>query len=245
MSCFFIVRVFFVCVLLGAFLSPQARGQTNSGLPATLIDAILRSNVKIVVGPDQYPYLLAFRGADASVPDAKVYLMAALAKVALADHCGIAIYERSPAEPKPLWVFTLGDVVLLAQGRWRPVDPNPAPTPGPGGKLTFGTPSLELLPLEVRRSLAAFMHYDHIATPKIAMVIAQTSTGAYRTPYMVIPNVPEQMYPTEDAWKAELHRIQWFIPPSLDIMQPPINQKGFDLLFGGIEPLDVSRRDAN
>jgi hypothetical protein len=199
-----------------------------------------KSNARPAAGPDSFPYLIAYRAPDADVPGGQTYSMSALAKVALANHCGIAIYERATTEAKAVWIFSLGEAILLARNTWQAPDPKPAPTLGPGGKVEIGTPSLDAIPMDVRRTIGAFLRFDHVPTPKIALVIMEDASGKRLTPYMLIPDLPPSLYPTTSAWQAELHRIQWLLPPTFDVMQPPTNQDMYDYIFNRVTAIDAS-----
>ncbi|MGD0051531.1 MAG: hypothetical protein ABSD03_06885 [Vulcanimicrobiaceae bacterium] len=220
--------------------TPFANGQPAGArldVPLRLIGETFHSDGSVFVGPDRFPYVAGIQTPSADDPSATRLTMVQLAQLALAKHAGIAIYEHARTESS-VWVFSLGSVALLAQGKWQNYDPNPAPTPGPGDHVLTGTPSLEILPPELRLAVAEYMRTnDHVESPKIVLIIIRQESGQVRQPFMMAPNLPSTMFPTQASWYEELHRIEWFIPPTVDAVRPPVSPEAFEFWFRVVKPL--------
>lgn len=240
-------RIVSAFALLFLFALPvAARGHetvrgvdTSSNVGVQLAHATLYSDVKVAIGPDGYPYLRAFRASDPQVSNASRHPMPELANLAIAQHCGIAVYDRSPTESKPLWVFSLGAVIALAEGDWRPTPADQSqtiPHATAGERIVREIPSNSVLPLEVRRALSAFMKTGGIAKPKVVAVLFMPPSGV-PSRYLLIPNVQRSNYTAESDWIAELNRIAWFLPPTYDSIRPPDDDRIFAILFKNIQPL--------
>ena len=204
-----------------------------------LIGSTLRSTGKVSVGPDAFPYLIAFQSSIATIPGAKAYAMSDLAKLALSDTAGIVVYDAATTEPQPVAVFSLGSVIALANNRWQPI-PTDAPTPGPGDRVTLGTPSFAALPVNVRRALASFMRTQHVATPKVALIAVLDSKGKPKLPFLMSANIPESAFKTDTAWFKALVGVEWYVPPAFSMIHPPSDKATFDAWFKGVEPLEVT-----
>ena len=231
-----IVTVAAVLLALACPLAGRAQSPAPD-LPHQLIAQSFHSDAKIRIGPDGFPYIMALRTPDAIVAG-KSFTMPELAKLAMHDHSGIAIFEHVTSEPHPIWVFSLGAAVLLAHGAWVPAAGKGALSTDPTDRLSIGTPSTDYLPLDVRRALHAFISYDaHVPTPKIAMIVVQTAAGTPRLPYAMTANIPASAYASQQQWQNELHKIEWFIPPNVDFVQPPRDAKTFAQWFSTVDAI--------
>jgi hypothetical protein len=233
----FAALTFGIVAPLAAVAQPAAPASPTVDLPTELIAQSLYTDAKIRMGPDGFPYIMAVRKPDAIVAG-KSYTMPNLAKLAMRDHSGIAVFEHATNEPKPVWVFSLGAAVLLAQSTWIPAAGKGALTTDPTDRINIGTPSTTYLPGDVRKALHAFLSYDaHVATPKIAMIVVLTAAGKPKLPYAMSANIPPSAYPSQQQWQNELRKIQWFIPPNIDFVQPPTDPKTFAAWFKPVEPI--------
>ncbi|HTD34232.1 MAG TPA: hypothetical protein VK665_11260 [Candidatus Elarobacter sp.] len=221
---------------LGAAAAP-ADAPAAEPVPVRLMSETVFATTDATRGPDQYMYLYAYRTRPgAAVAGARPFAMRELAMLALERAVGIAIYESAPPAGKPVWVFSGGAVADVARGRWHP--DTISAMPDKRAHLRIGTPSPEVLPPPLRRAIAEHMRIvDHVETPKIAMMIADDASGTPDGRYYVAVNLRRSAYATQDAWTDALHRIEWFIPPSLVFFRPPMNEPGFEQLFSGVEPL--------
>jgi hypothetical protein len=210
---------------------------TAQPIPERLMNETVFATADTTRGPDRYPYVYAYRARPGTaVPGAREYPMRELAAIALERAAGIAVYESAPPAGKPLWVFSGGAVADVARGRWHP-DTNAA-MPDTSAHFRTGTPSPELLPPPLRRAIAEHMRtVEHVETPKIVMMVVDDASGTPDGRYYAAANLRRSAYPTQEAWVEALHRIEWFIPPSLVFFRPPMNEPGFDKLFSGVEPL--------
>jgi len=160
-----------------------------------------------------------------------------LAQVALAKHAGVAVYARSTNEP-PAFVFSLGAVTAIATDTWQPYDTTTPIGLVPGDQLFVGTPSVDVLPAELRHAIADYMRTnDHVQTPKIALVAVKNASGEFRPPWEMAPNLRRSDFPTESAWIEEGHRVEWFIPPRYVAIRPPLTDARFDAWFNAVQPL--------
>jgi hypothetical protein len=236
---------FRIAALVGALLTATvlhaaaapAEAPAAQPIPVRLMTETVFATADTARGPDLYPYVYAYRARPgAAVPGAREYPMRELAKIALDRAAGIAVYESAPPAGKPLWVFSGGAVADVARGRWNP--DTSAAMPDPSAHFRTGTPSPELLPPPLRRAIAEHMRtVDHVETPKIVLMVVQDASGTPDGRYYVAANLRRSAYPTQEAWVEALHRIEWFIPPSLVFFRPPMNEPGFEKLFSGVEPL--------
>jgi hypothetical protein len=222
--------------LLRAAAAP-VEAPTAQPLPVRLMTETVFATADTIRGPDRYPYIYAYRARPGTpAPAAQNYPMRELAKIALERAVGIAVYESAPPAGKPLWVFSGGAVADVARGRWHP--DTSAAMPDTSAHFRTGTPSPDVLPPPLRRAIAEHMRtVDHVETPKIVVMVVQDASGTPDGRYYVAANLRRSAYPTQEAWVDALHRIEWFIPPSLVFFRPPMNEPGFENLFSGVEPL--------
>jgi hypothetical protein len=207
-------------------------------IPRRLLTETVFSTGEVRAGQDRFPYVYAYRSQPSGVDAAAhAYPMRELARAALEKAAGIVVYEQSSSETKPVWVFWGGAVADLADGRWNPDTKQEMPKLD-GAQVTIGTPSLQTIPAPLRRAIAEHMRTDYrIATPKIAMIVMRDASGKYDGRYYVTPNVRRSEYETTLAWREVLHRIEWWIPPSLVAFLPPTSDEKFDPLFAVVRPL--------
>jgi hypothetical protein len=225
-------------VLLGLSQQPQTERSAPAAISNTVVDQLVketfRSTGAIIVGPDRFRYVVAYNSPDAN---GQKYSLQSLAPVAIACRCGIAVYAKSESEGQAAGVFSLGAVALIAQGTLQFVSSGVNPSISNGERLTVGTPSRVRLPQSLREAVADHMRKDGVLVPKIAMMVVQTSTGEIRGSVMMTANLPRGLFKTETDWANELHRIEWFIPSSIDFIRPPAKRAEFEKFFNLVKPV--------
>jgi hypothetical protein len=208
--------------------------------PARFVHATVSSNGETVFLADGLPYIAAHLGAPAAA-DQQTYPMAALAKLAVSRHAGLAIYDPATSTAFPVWRFSLGAVSLIARDIWVRRVTGAAPVPLPGDRVLVRTPNAGELPAELRMAIDRYMREnDGVPTPKIALVSVASSPAAGDTTVMLVPNLPPASFGTSAAWRQAVRRLAWFIPGNERIEPPPADPARFNATFSDIAPVAQS-----
>jgi hypothetical protein len=239
-----------ICCALVTTPAPPAHAQLASereDIPRRLQTERVWSTAQVAIGPDRFRYLVAYRSRPATAVNVAQFPMKELARTALAQHAGIAVYESSDTA-KAYWVFPLGVVSTIATGAWQRTDGTSDINFRRGEELLIGTPSFETIPRQLRDALAEYMRInDHVAVPKIATIIALGNKRPRSAAFMMMPNLSRSDFASRAAWIEEGHRIDWFLPPPYIGVRPTNDDekaiKALPLLFATVLPLaDTANR---
>jgi hypothetical protein len=226
---------------MSAFAAPEDTASPSSDARADIPRRLLTESLYragSARGPDGYPYVYAYRVKESDADRTVATPVRDLAKSALDSAFGLAVFEKH-SDTKPLWVFSAGAVADVARGRWNPDTGGALPNMNaPGTRIMFGTPSLEMIPVPLRRAIAAHMRtVENVDEPKIVLIMVKGPSGDYDDRRYVAPNIRRSAYASETAWLNALHRVEWYLPPSLISIRPPPGDTGFDRYFDIVHPI--------
>lgn len=176
---------------------------------------------QIEIGPDRFPYFqLALPDPGAFTPFSLVHIL----NDVLQNGVGVVIHSSTRRDQKPLWVFTLGDMVSYSLFQDFQGDPkvlaNPDPPADPNDReILRSVPSESYLPSPVRNAMGRFMRgpFQH-PDPRVGLV-----TGASLRPRQsLMVNLRASDY-DGDRRKlgAAMHYLTWFLPKTYSIMALP------------------------
>jgi hypothetical protein len=237
---FSFLAIYFALLIASTFPANAQLASEREDIPRRLQTELVWSTAQAAIGPDRFRYLFAYRARPATALDMAQFPMKELARTALAQHAGIAVFETLNAA-KAYWVFPLGVVSTMAVGAWQQTDRTSDIGVQPGEELLIGTPSIEALPRQLRDAIAEYMSVtDHVAVPKIATIVAVGNKRPRSAAFMMVANLSRWNFASEATWMEEAHRIDWFLPPPYIGVRLPTNGKAreaFSLLFGMVLPL--------
>jgi hypothetical protein len=234
-----------LCLALGLMARSPLSAQTTSALPdpprVVPTDHLWAGSTDAVtVARDRFPYIIAFRpNAAVARTGLKEFTVAELAQLAFSKHAGLLVFGETVNGLVPITPYSLGTVWAIIHDKSQLRDTTTDVSVVLGDIMLIGTPSIETLPREVRDAAADYMRTtDHVEDPKIAMIVRKAADGTVKPGYIVAPNLPRSGFDSDEAWNAELKRIEWFLPPTVIAIRPP-REPLFDTWFRNVKVLDA------
>ena len=211
-------------VLTRLFVQPREPGRgRDEAWRGSFFDAIVDASLattpsQLMQGPDGFPYFV-LQLPPAGQPFTPFCVSHIL------EHCtdhGYGIVVQ-PGEGAPQWVFTYGDLFSLRA--YQSFDGDPVDRQAPAGppvdvlpkdtQVMVGAPSEAMLPPWARHAVAGFLtRVARVGDPRV-LVMVEPSRAPGRH---LVFNVHPEDFPTDQAFKAILHAIGWFMPPRRSVI---------------------------
>ncbi|MEO7033291.1 MAG: hypothetical protein ABI548_05485 [Polyangiaceae bacterium] len=166
---------------------------------------------QVVRGPDGFPYFQLL------LPEPGMEFQCFVIEQMKADFLlqngfGIVINAR---ESGPDWVLSHGDIVNLHVNREFYTEHSAFSTAqadevtAEDEQVLVGQPSEAILPAPTRKLLAQLLQAHGIATPKAALIIRQSPSGARQS---LVFNFTPETFPSPDLYHSVMRALPWYLP---------------------------------
>jgi hypothetical protein len=203
--------------------------------PNALLSLMWHSDVDCERRDDGFRYV---RGVLSGNTTSQAFNLRCLAEKAVRRGAGVVIFEHC-TDTKPLWMFSFGEAVLLAESSWQQRQGSPICVAEPDGKVMVGMPSEHYLPRVTHNVIAEFLTASYgLRSPKIVLAAITDRFNNIKPPLALVPNL-DRIPPSfsDFSWDDELIRISWYFLPTVGIMRPPRDATLFRAWFSRIPSL--------